>query len=292
MSLTELSHVPREEQKFFKDCAAAYKSGFISSGVYTLQIPNTTITAKAFCDMETSGGGWMVIQRRKDGSVDFQRNWKEYKMSCLTSSISANVQLLMDCLQAPFRQKPVIFSETWFGMIFWYDMGQQSKHLWTLYGACMGFGSPHGEYWLGNEFVHLLTTQGSYSLHVRLQDWENNEVYSLYDHFFLGPEKQNYRLYVQRYSGTAGRTSSLSLSGMDFSTKDVDNDNCLCKCAQLLSGGWWFDACGPSNLNGLYHLPNPTSNRMNGIKWHYWKGPNYSLKMSAMMIRPMDFREE
>ncbi|XP_048355373.1 angiopoietin-2-like isoform X3 [Sphaerodactylus townsendi] len=132
----QLSHVPREEQKFFKDCAAAYKSGFISSGVYTLQIPNTTITAKAFCDMETSGGGWMVIQRRKDGSVDFQRNWKEYKM---------------------------------------------------------GFGSPHGEYWLGNEFVHLLTTQGSYSLHVRLQDWENNEVYSLYDHFFLGPEKQNYR---------------------------------------------------------------------------------------------------
>ncbi|XP_056003633.1 ficolin-2-like [Ostrea edulis] len=29
--------------------------------------------------MDTSGGGWTVIQSRHDGSVNFKRNWTEYK---------------------------------------------------------------------------------------------------------------------------------------------------------------------------------------------------------------------
>lgn len=34
---------------------------------------------QVFCDMETSGGGWTIIQRRKSGLVSFYRDWKQYK---------------------------------------------------------------------------------------------------------------------------------------------------------------------------------------------------------------------
>ncbi|NXX01908.1 ANGP2 protein, partial [Larus smithsonianus] len=72
--------IAKEEQISFKDCAEAYKSGLTTSGIYTLTVPNTAQEKKAYCDMETGGGGWTVIQRREDGSVDFHRTWKEYKM--------------------------------------------------------------------------------------------------------------------------------------------------------------------------------------------------------------------
>ena len=32
-----------------------------------------------FCDQTTSGGGWTVFQKKIDGSIDFYRNWTDYK---------------------------------------------------------------------------------------------------------------------------------------------------------------------------------------------------------------------
>uniref|UniRef100_A0A3B3VC12 Angiopoietin 1 n=1 Tax=Poecilia latipinna TaxID=48699 RepID=A0A3B3VC12_9TELE len=220
-----------DEEKKFADCADLYKAGFHKNSVYTIQI-NPQETKKVFCNMESAGGGWTVIQRRQDGSEDFQRTWKEYKL---------------------------------------------------------GFGSLLAEHWLGNEHIYQLTSRRQQVLRIELTDWDGHQAFSLYDRFQIGNEKQNYRLFLKSHSGTAGKQSSLVIHGADFSTKDQDNDNCSCKCALMLTGGWWFDACGPSNLNGLYFSRGQHVGKLNGIKWHYFKGPSYSLRGTAMMIRPLDF---
>lgn len=94
-------------------------------------------------------------------------------------------------------------------------------------------------------------------------------------------------LSVNDSSSSAGRKNSLAPQGTKFSTKDMDNDNCMCKCAQMLSGGWWFDACGLSNLNGIYYSVHQHLHKINGIRWHYFRGPSYSLHGTRMMLRPM-----
>ncbi|XP_028285452.1 angiopoietin-4 [Parambassis ranga] len=153
-----------------------------------------------------------------------------------------------------------------------------------------GFGDVLGEHWLGNEALHLLTSQSLYSLRVELRDWEGNSAHYQYDRFMLTNERQRYRLYLRGYSGTAGQQSSLATHGIAFSTLDQDNDNCdHCKCAMMLTGGWWFDACGFSNLNGIYYSVGHNIRKHNGIKWHHFRGPIYSLRSTSMMVRPYDF---
>ncbi|XP_028819852.1 angiopoietin-2b isoform X2 [Denticeps clupeoides] len=157
---------------------------------------------------------------------------------------------------------------------------------WTEYKQ--GFGDPAGEHWMGNDFIHTLTKAKDFSLLVLLQDSEGNKAHSHYEHFHIEGEEKNYSLHAHRFSGTAGKTSSLTRSGTMFSTKDHDNDFCSCKCAQMASGGWWFEACGASNLNGIYYSGH-SKVPYNGIKWYYWKGPNVRVSMTTMMVRPSDF---
>ncbi|KAM8718110.1 hypothetical protein ACLKA7_004767 [Drosophila subpalustris] len=50
------------------------------SGIHDILVPTfSNQTFKVACDAETRGGGWTIILRRMDGSVNFYRNWTEYK---------------------------------------------------------------------------------------------------------------------------------------------------------------------------------------------------------------------
>ena len=60
------------------NCADLYKAGERISGVYTIK-PDDGDHFDVYCDQKTAGGGWTVIQKRLDGSVDFYRGWADYK---------------------------------------------------------------------------------------------------------------------------------------------------------------------------------------------------------------------
>ena len=64
-------------RSYYRHCSHAYAMGRNHSGVYLIK-PDQNEPFEVFCDMETAGGGWTVVQRRVDGSVDFNRPWKDY----------------------------------------------------------------------------------------------------------------------------------------------------------------------------------------------------------------------
>ena len=52
--------------------------GNTEDGVYGIN-PGGNDVISVFCDQQTNGGGWTVMQRRLDGSEDFYRDWNSYK---------------------------------------------------------------------------------------------------------------------------------------------------------------------------------------------------------------------
>ncbi|XP_009999625.1 PREDICTED: angiopoietin-related protein 4 [Chaetura pelagica] len=68
---------PMLTQKLPEDCHQLFLAGQQSSGVFQVQ-PAGSQPFKVYCDMTTEGG-WTVIQRRTDGSVDFDQLWDAYK---------------------------------------------------------------------------------------------------------------------------------------------------------------------------------------------------------------------
>uniref|UniRef100_A0A1W7R8S3 Putative ficolin n=1 Tax=Aedes albopictus TaxID=7160 RepID=A0A1W7R8S3_AEDAL len=66
----------KQAKNVFRSCSEEPSK---MSGKYRLQPDDKEPPFVGFCEQETFGGGWLVIQHRFDGSVNFYRNWTEYR---------------------------------------------------------------------------------------------------------------------------------------------------------------------------------------------------------------------
>ena len=133
-----------------------------------------------------------------------------------------------------------------------------------------GFGNPSGEFWLGLDKIHRLTSSAT-QLRVDLRRRTGgSSTYAQYSSFSVGDSSSKYTLSVSGYSGTAGDYLAYH-NGQRFSTRDQDNDAWSYNCASYIwNGGWWYRRCWTSNLNGLYS------------SYIYWGG---YLSFSEMKLR-------
>ncbi|XP_071144804.1 microfibril-associated glycoprotein 4-like [Mytilus edulis] len=155
---------------------------------------------------------------------------------------------------------------------------------WTAYKE--GFGFVNGEYWLGNDIIHRITSNGNHELRIDLSDFEGTHKYAKYSSFNVGDEWSEYPLHVANYSGNVGNilmNPAQPHNGMQFSTVDHDRDTTTGNCAAAYKGGWWYAACHNANLNGRY-LSGHHESLGDGIDVSTFRGLHYSLKTVTMMI--------
>ncbi|XP_072539117.1 angiopoietin-related protein 3 [Salminus brasiliensis] len=210
------------------DCSEVFNRGHRNSGVYPIK-PNQSEPFNVYCEISSDGVA-TVIQRRVDGSVDFDQNWDKYER---------------------------------------------------------GFGNLEKEFWLGLAKIHSIVRQGEYILNIQLEDWKEERRYIEYMFTLDGPAS-HYTIHLTPLSGNLPDAMG-NHTGMMFSTKDKDNDNLEdSNCARNYTGGWWFNACGDTNLNGRYTWARSRSRslRRKGIYWKPGRGSSYTLKFTKISIRP------
>ncbi|KAH3791726.1 hypothetical protein DPMN_145215 [Dreissena polymorpha] len=209
-----------------QSCDFVEKSGTYK--IYPSSHPNGIMV---YCYKESANKGWIVIQRRADGSVNFNRTWADYKA---------------------------------------------------------GFGDLSGEFWLGNENIYQLTKNEPRELRIDMEAFNGTKRYALYSKFSISSESEKFKLHVDGYSGDAGddlTKPTRTHNGQSFSTVDADNDISSACCVCSYGGGWWYNNCFESNLNGKYLQRSEKVIYNRGIIWPSLTGWNTSLKFVAMNIR-------
>ncbi|RXN06610.1 fibrinogen gamma chain-like protein [Labeo rohita] len=240
-----------------KDCQDIANKGGKVSGLYYVKPARAPEAFLVYCEIDSFGRGWTVLQRRRDGSVDFNKNWVQYKEGFGYLSPDDKTE-------------------------FW--LGNEKIHLLSVQSSVPYILRIEMVDWDGNK---------KYADYATFKLGPEVDAYRLtYAYYFGGDAGDAFDGYD--FGDDPSDKFYTSHNGMQFSTPDKDNDKFHQNCASEEGSGWWMNRCHAAHLNGKYYqggkyTEKDTQNGYdNGIIWATWHSRWYSLKETTMKIIPIN----
>uniref|UniRef100_A0A3Q2XKJ0 Fibrinogen gamma chain n=1 Tax=Hippocampus comes TaxID=109280 RepID=A0A3Q2XKJ0_HIPCM len=239
------------------DCQDVANKGATVSGIYYIKPAQATQQFPVYCEIDNFRRGFTVIQRRRDGSVDFHKDWIQYKEGFGYLSPDDSTE-------------------------FW--LGNEKIHLLSVGSSIPMVLRIELVDWEGNK---------RYADYAMFRVAPESDMYRLtYGYYFGGDAGDAFNGFD--FGDDPSDKFFTSHNGMQFSTFDKDNDKYDGNCALQDGSGWWMNRCHAAHLNGKYYQGGRYTEKDtgefgydNGIIWVTWHNRWYSLKETTMKIIPV-----
>lgn len=239
-----------------QDCQHIANKGARTSGLYYIRPLRVRRHFLVYCEIDSAGRGWTVLQRRLDGSVDFAQNWIPYKEGFGYLSPDDSTE-------------------------FW--LGNEKIHSITTQS-----GGPY----LLEIVMKDWSNEQRVARYMQFKVGSEEDKYRLRYSYYEGGDAGDAFEGVN-FADDPSSAFLTAHNGMQFSTPDFDNDKYeQASCAEQDQSGWWMNRCHAANLNGKYYrdghytVDETTGGYDNGIIWATWHDRWYSLRETTMKIIP------
>ncbi|XP_029014527.1 fibrinogen gamma chain [Betta splendens] len=239
------------------DCQDVANKGATTSGLYYIKPAKAKEQFLVYCEIDSFGRGFTVIQRRRDGSVKFDKDWIQYKEGFGYLS-------------------PDDTTEFWLGL--------EKIHALTISSNIPTVLRIELVDWEGNK---------KYADYNMFRVGPEADMYRLTYGFYFGGDAGD-AFDGFDFGDDPSDKFFTSHNGMQFSTYDKDNDKYDGNCAQQDGSGWWMNRCHAGHLNGRYYQGGKYTEKDageygfdNGIIWVTWHNRWYSLKETTMKLIPL-----
>ncbi|KAF7223482.1 fibrinogen gamma chain [Nothobranchius furzeri] len=240
------------------DCQDVANKGATTSGLYYVKPIKAQEQFLVYCEIDSSGRGFTVIQRRRNGALNFTKDWVQYKEGFGYLSPDDTTE-------------------------FW--LGNEKIHQLTISSALPMVLRIELVDWEGNK---------KYADYTMFRIGSEADMYRLtYGFYYGGNAGDAFDGYD--FGDDPSDKFYTSHNGMQFSTYDRDNDRYPGNCALQDGSGWWMNRCHAAHLNGKYYQGGRYTEKDagdygfdNGIIWVTWHNRWYSLKETTMKIIPFN----